>query len=88
MRSSLAAIPGVTQNIQGLDERPARVVSWADTLGDLSTQRFSHLNMGEVGVVHIGLDARLKVISETLRDWGRGGWCPSVVDSIFSKRLR
>ncbi len=60
------------------------------TFGHLSTQSFyppHHLTMGEGGAVNIVRDMRLKVIVESLRDWGRDCWCPSGKDDTCNKRF-
>lgn len=57
--------------------------------GDLSTQSFyppHHLTMGEGGAVSIVRQAALKVLVESLRDWGRDCWCPSGKDNTCNKR--
>jgi CDP-6-deoxy-D-xylo-4-hexulose-3-dehydrase len=90
MPRRLAESLGFTENSPGLDEGPERVVRWTGTWGDLSTQSFyppHHLTMGEGGAVNIVRDARLKVIAESLRDWGRDCWCPSGVDNTCGKRF-
>jgi CDP-4-dehydro-6-deoxyglucose reductase, E1 len=43
--------------------------------------------MGEGGAVNIVRDAKLKVIAESFRDWGRDCWCPSGVDNTCGKRF-
>jgi CDP-6-deoxy-D-xylo-4-hexulose-3-dehydrase len=81
---------GFTENSPGLDEGPDRVVRWTGTWGDISTQSFyppHHLTMGEGGAVNIVRDAKLKVIAESFRDWGRDCWCPSGVDNTCNKRF-
>jgi CDP-4-dehydro-6-deoxyglucose reductase, E1 len=58
--------------------------------GDISTQSFyppHHLTMGEGGAVNIVRDPHLKVIVESLRDWGRDCWCPSGKDNSCNKRF-
>ena len=60
------------------------------TFGHLSTQSFyppHHLTMGEGGAVNIVKDMKLKVIVESLRDWGRDCWCPSGQDNTCNKRF-
>ena len=37
-----------------------------------------------MNIVH---DARLKVIAESFRDWGRDCWCPSGIDNTCNKRF-
>jgi len=66
------------------------VIRWTGTWGDLSTQSFyppHHLTMGEGGAVNIVNNAKLKVIAESLRDWGRDCWCPGGVDNTCNKRF-
>jgi CDP-6-deoxy-D-xylo-4-hexulose-3-dehydrase len=90
MPRPLAVSLGFTENSPGLDEGPDRVVRWTGAWGDLSTQSFyppHHLTMGEGGAVNIVRDAKLKVIAESFRDWGRDCWCPSGVDNTCSKRF-
>lgn len=58
--------------------------------GDLSTQSFyppHHLTMGEGGAVNIVEQAKLKVLVESFRDWGRDCWCPSGCDNTCNKRF-
>jgi CDP-6-deoxy-D-xylo-4-hexulose-3-dehydrase len=90
MPRELAESLGFTENSPGLDEGPDRVVRWTGTWGDISTQSFyppHHLTMGEGGAVNIVRDAKLKVIAESFRDWGRDCWCPSGVDNTCNKRF-
>jgi CDP-6-deoxy-D-xylo-4-hexulose-3-dehydrase len=90
MPRPLAESLGFTENSPGLDEGPERVVRWTGTWGDLSTQSFyppHHLTMGEGGAVNIVRDAKLKVIAESFRDWGRDCWCPSGIDNTCGKRF-
>lgn len=57
--------------------------------GDLSTQSFyppHHITLGEGGAVNIVRDGALKVIVESLRDWGRDCWCPSGMDNTCHRR--
>ena len=58
--------------------------------GDLSTQSFyppHHLTLGEGGAVNIIRDMKLKVVAESIRDWGRDCWCPSGQDNTCAKRF-
>ena len=90
MPRSLAESLGIKENSPGLDEGPDRVVRWTGTWGDISTQSFyppHHLTMGEGGAVNIVSDAKLKVIAESFRDWGRDCWCPSGIDNTCNKRF-
>ena len=90
MPRELAESLGFYENSPGLDEGPDRVVRWTGTWGDLSTQSFyppHHLTMGEGGAVNIVSDMKLKVITESFRDWGRDCWCPSGVDNTCNKRF-
>ena len=90
MPRELAESLGFSDNSPGLDEGPDRVVRWTGTWGDLSTQSFyppHHLTMGEGGAVNIVRDAKLKVIAESFRDWGRDCWCPSGIDNTCNKRF-
>ena len=90
MPRQLAESLGFTQNSPGLDEGPDRVIRYTGTWGDISTQSFyppHHLTMGEGGAVNIVRDAKLKVIAESFRDWGRDCWCPSGVDNTCNKRF-
>ena len=43
--------------------------------------------MGEGGAINVIADAKLKVIAESFRDWGRDCWCPSGVDNTCNKRF-
>jgi CDP-6-deoxy-D-xylo-4-hexulose-3-dehydrase len=90
MPRPLAESLGFTENSPGLDEGPDRVIRWTGTWGDISTQSFyppHHLTMGEGGAVNIVGDQKLKVIAESLRDWGRDCWCPSGIDNTCNKRF-
>ncbi len=90
MPRELAESLGITENSPSLDEGPDRVVRWTGTWGDISTQSFyppHHLTMGEGGAVNIVRDAKLKVIAESFRDWGRDCWCPSGIDNTCNKRF-
>ena len=90
MPRTMAESLGFTENSPGLDEGPDRVVRWTGTWGDISTQSFyppHHLTMGEGGSVNIVHDAKLKVIAESFRDWGRDCWCPSGIDNTCNKRF-
>jgi CDP-6-deoxy-D-xylo-4-hexulose-3-dehydrase len=90
MPRALAESLGFSENSPGLDDGPDRVMRWTGTWGDLSTQSFyppHHLTMGEGGAVNIVRDAKLKVIAESFRDWGRDCWCPSGVDNTCNKRF-
>jgi len=90
MPRALAESLGIMENSPGLDEGPDRVVRWSGTWGDISTQSFyppHHLTMGEGGAVNIVRDAKLKVIAESFRDWGRDCWCPSGIDNTCNKRF-
>ena len=90
MPRALAESLGFKDNSPGLDEGPDRVVRWTGTWGDISTQSFyppHHLTMGEGGAVNIVRDAKLKVIAESFRDWGRDCWCPSGIDNTCGKRF-
>ena len=60
------------------------------TWGDISTQSFyppHHLTMGEGGAVNIVRDQELKVVAESIRDWGGDCWCPSGIDNTCNKRI-
>ena len=90
MPRELAERLGFTKNSPGLDEGPNRVVRWTGTWGDISTQSFyppHHLTMGEGGAVNIVHDSKLKIIAESIRDWGRDCWCPSGIDNTCNKRF-
>ena len=59
------------------------------TFGDLSTQSFyppHHITMGEGGAVNVVREKRLKVIVESVRDWGRDCWCASGQENTCGKR--
>ncbi len=61
------------------------------TFGDLSTQSFyppHHITMGEGGAVNVIREARLKLIVESLRDWGRDCWCDPGHDNTCNKRFQ
>jgi CDP-6-deoxy-D-xylo-4-hexulose-3-dehydrase len=60
------------------------------SFGDISTQSFyppHHITMGEGGAVNIVEEAVLKLIAESMRDWGRDCWCPSGKDNTCRKRF-
>jgi len=60
------------------------------TFGDLSTQSFyppHHLTLGEGGAVNVTREGLLKLIVESLRDWGRDCWCPSGKDNTCRHRF-
>jgi CDP-6-deoxy-D-xylo-4-hexulose-3-dehydrase len=60
------------------------------TFGDLSTQSFyppHHMTLGEGGAVNIPNSPKLKVVVESIRDWGRDCWCKSGVDNTCGKRF-
>lgn len=59
------------------------------TVGHIGTSSFyppHHITMGEGGAVYTN-DARLKMIIESFRDWGRDCWCPSGCDNTCHKRF-
>jgi CDP-4-dehydro-6-deoxyglucose reductase, E1 len=59
------------------------------TFGDISTVSFypaHHITMGEGGCVMTD-NPRLKVILQSLRDWGRDCWCETGVDNTCNKRF-
>ena len=90
MPRALAESLGFSENSPGLDDGPDRVIRWTGTWGDISTQSFyppHHLTMGEGGAVNIVGDQKLKVVAESLRDWGRDCWCPSGIDNTCNKRF-
>jgi CDP-4-dehydro-6-deoxyglucose reductase, E1 len=58
------------------------------TFGDLATASFypaHHITMGEGGAVMTN-HARLKVLVESFRDWGRDCWCEPGKDNTCGKR--
>ena len=60
------------------------------TFGDISTQSFyppHHLTLGEGGSINIVRDAKLRVLVESFRDWGRDCWCPSGKDDTCKRRF-
>lgn len=59
------------------------------TYGHIATSSFyppHHMTMGEGGAVYTN-DAKLKMIIESFRDWGRDCWCPSGCDDTCKKRF-
>jgi CDP-6-deoxy-D-xylo-4-hexulose-3-dehydrase len=59
------------------------------TFGNFSTFSFypaHHITMGEGGAV-LTNDAKLKIIVESLRDWGRDCWCATGCDNTCGKRF-
>ncbi len=67
------------------------LVAYTGSFGDLSTQSFyppHHLTMGEGGAVNVVADMKLKIIVESIRDWGRDCWCGSGMDDTCHKRFR
>jgi len=62
---------------------------YTGTIGHLGTSSFyppHHMTMGEGGAVYTN-DTELKLIVESLRDWGRDCWCPSGNDNTCGKRF-
>jgi CDP-6-deoxy-D-xylo-4-hexulose-3-dehydrase len=60
------------------------------SFGDLSTQSFyppHHLTLGEGGAVNVRDNAKLRVLVESFRDWGRDCWCASGKDNTCGKRF-
>ncbi|MFN7957755.1 MAG: lipopolysaccharide biosynthesis protein RfbH [Holophagaceae bacterium] len=60
------------------------------SFGDLSTQSFyppHHLTLGEGGAVNVPREGLLKLIVESIRDWGRDCWCPSGKDNTCQRRF-
>lgn len=60
------------------------------TFGELSTQSFyppHHLTLGEGGAVNVRDSAKLRVLVESFRDWGRDCWCASGKDNTCGKRF-
>jgi len=60
------------------------------SFGDLSTQSFyppHHLTLGEGGAVNIVREPLLKVVVESIRDWGRDCWCGSGLDNTCKRRF-
>lgn len=60
------------------------------TFGDLSTQSFyppHHLTLGEGGAVNVVREPLLKLVAESIRDWGRDCWCPSGKDNSCHRRF-
>jgi CDP-6-deoxy-D-xylo-4-hexulose-3-dehydrase len=61
------------------------------SFGDLSTQSFyppHHLTMGEGGAVNVRDNLKLRVLVESLRDWGRDCWCASGKDNTCGRRFQ
>ncbi len=59
------------------------------TFGDIGTLSFypaHHITMGEGGAVFTN-NARLKMIAESFRDWGRDCWCAPGQDNTCNKRF-
>jgi CDP-6-deoxy-D-xylo-4-hexulose-3-dehydrase len=62
---------------------------YTGTIGHIGTSSFyppHHLTMGEGGAVYTN-DAKLKLIIESFRDWGRDCWCASGKDNTCGKRF-
>ena len=62
----------------------------AGTFGDIATLSFypaHHITMGEGGAVFTK-SARLKVLVESFRDWGRDCWCAPGKDDTCGKRFK
>ncbi len=60
------------------------------SFGELSTQSFyppHHLTLGEGGAVNVRDSAKLRVLVESFRDWGRDCWCASGKDNTCGKRF-
>lgn len=67
------------------------LTAYTGSFGDLSTQSFyppHHLTMGEGGAVNVVADMKLKIIVESIRDWGRDCWCGSGMDDTCHRRFR
>ncbi|MBI4650201.1 lipopolysaccharide biosynthesis protein RfbH [Candidatus Desantisbacteria bacterium] len=63
---------------------------YTGTFGHIATSSFyppHHITMGEGGAVYTN-DPLLKLIVESLRDWGRDCWCTSGHDNTCSKRFK
>jgi CDP-6-deoxy-D-xylo-4-hexulose-3-dehydrase len=59
------------------------------TFGDIATLSFypaHHITMGEGGAVFTN-NAKLKMIAESIRDWGRDCFCPPGIDNTCRKRF-
>jgi CDP-6-deoxy-D-xylo-4-hexulose-3-dehydrase len=59
------------------------------TFGDIATLSFypaHHITMGEGGAVFTN-NAKLRLIAESFRDWGRDCFCPPGVDNTCGKRF-
>ncbi len=59
------------------------------TFGDIATLSFypaHHITMGEGGVVFTN-NSELKLIAESIRDWGRDCYCPPGKDNTCDKRF-
>lgn len=70
--------------------RDGLLEAYTGSFGDISTQSFyppHHLTMGEGGAVNIVSDMKLKMIAESIRDWGRDCWCGSGQDDTCHKRF-
>lgn len=62
---------------------------YTGTIGHIGTSSFyppHHMTMGEGGAVYTD-DPKLKLIVESLRDWGRDCWCPSGKDNTCNNRF-
>lgn len=60
------------------------------TFGHLATLSFyppHHMTTGEGGAV-LCSDPKMKMVVESIRDWGRDCWCPSGKDNTCGKRFR
>ncbi|TRZ96074.1 lipopolysaccharide biosynthesis protein RfbH [bacterium] len=63
---------------------------YAGTFGDIGTFSFypaHHITMGEGGALVMG-DAKLKIIIQSLRDWGRACWCDPGKDDTCGRRFK
>jgi CDP-6-deoxy-D-xylo-4-hexulose-3-dehydrase len=90
MPRELAERLGFQENSPGIPSNGTHVTRYTGTWGDLSTQSFyppHHVTMGEGGAVNIVRDAKLSVLVESFRDWGRDCWCPSGKDNTCHKRF-
>ena len=59
------------------------------TFGDIATLSFypaHHITMGEGGAVFTN-NGKLKMIAESIRDWGRDCFCPPGIDNTCRKRF-
>lgn len=81
----------IEDNCDALGSRIQASGKWhyTGTIGHMGTSSFyppHHITMGEGGAVYTN-EKELKLIVDSMRDWGRDCWCPSGHDNTCKKRF-